>query len=275
MTTETAPVKTGASLQFIQETFQIHQSYWFGPCEVKGTFGAETEPPEVPALFSEGVLERAWQMDCCVVTQAPRTADGTPFTLKHLHDARDNADFLGGTFLYNTGWYKKLSLYTKQTPRPGLFLKGRSVIAGSTGKTFLGESLIAADFVERLFGDELPEQYGIAIEELRSSAGNLEKLCEGDWKEGAQQCIALSFSRFFRESPVEVLYRVLLAQRVNRERLFENLYTRTNTLSPAGYLVSVGFAFADGAYLSSWRPQLAEVSLGFSFSCSGELKSVR
>lgn len=274
MTTVDTPQKTGASVQFIADTFQIRRTYWFGPNEVKDTFGVEAAEPTVPELFSESVLRRAWRMDCCVVQQVAAAADGKPLTLKCLHDTRNNADFLGGKFLYNIDWYKELSLYTGQTPRPGLFLKGRSVIPDSNGKTFVGESLVAAGFVQRLFGDELPEQYGTAIEELRAGADKLEKLCAKNWKEGAQQCVALAFSRFFREPPVEALYRVLLVQKVNDECLFADIYTRTNTLSLGGSLVVVGSAGADGADLSYWDPRPARDNLGFSFSCSGELESV-
>lgn len=274
MTTTTAPQKTGASLQFIAETFQIHRTYWFGPQEVKSTFGVEIASPQVPTLFSESVLRRAWEMNCCVVLQQDRLADGKPLTLQNLHASRENQDALGGKFLCDTDWYGNEPLFTTLVPRSSLFIKGRSVIPESTGKTFVGESLVAADFAEELFGDELPEPYGKAIEELRSETDRLEKLCRKDWQEGARQCVALSFSRFFRESPGEVLYRVLLAQKINRERLFENLYTRTNVLSPHGRVVRVGNADAGGARLNRWGPDGADDDLGFSFSCSGELEAV-
>ena len=274
MTTTEAPRKTGASLQFIDDTFQIHRTYSFGTKALKDKFGDKVEPLSVPALFSENVLRRAWEMDCCVVLQHSHTEAGTPLTLRHLHDTRGNKDFLGGKFLYNTDWYKELPLFTEQTSRNGLFLKGRSLMPDSTGKTFVGESLIGADFAERLFDNEMPEQYGAAIEELRTGAERLEKLCGRDWQEGARQCVALAFSRFFRESPVEVLYRVLLAQKLNRERLFERFYTRTNALSPDFGVVCVGGSDAGGACVDRWDPQCASDDLGFSFSCSGEVEAV-
>ena len=270
MKTLVALPKTGASVQFIEQTFR--RTDWFGPAELHTAFGVDTNVPPTPALFSETVLGRAIQMDCCIVLQHDQNLDGKPLTLELLHKGRKNKDFLDGTFLYDIGWYCKEPLFTKHAPRPGLFIKGRSIIPESTGKTFVGESLIAADFVEKLFGDELPEQYGTAIEELRANADRLDKLCGTDWKEAARQCVALEFSRLFRETPVEVLYRILLAQKVNRERLFERIYTRTNDLSAGGCVVDVGGADADGALLYRWLPDRASGLLGFSFSCSGELE---
>lgn len=270
MTTETAPRKTGASVQFIANLFQISKIYWFGPSEIKDTFGVKAEPLPVPALFSEKVLDRAWRMGCCIVQQIAAAANGAPLTLNHLYKSLENGDYLNGKFLYSVDWYAAEPFFTTQTPRSGIFIKGRDIVAGSTGKTFVGESLVAADFAEKLFGDELPDEYGTAIEELRSGADALENLGSRNWKEGARQCMELTFSQLFRESPVEVLYRTLLAQRVNRERLFESRYTRTNVRSSDGDVVGVGDTLESGACLGRWRPQLARGHLGFSFSCSGE-----
>ncbi len=277
MKTETAPSKTGASEQFIKKTFSRNIIDWFGTAEVKVTFGVDVPVPPTPGIFSESVLARARKMDCCVVLQHDRSVDGKPLTLRYIHDTRGNKDFLDGRLLCDTGWYGKLPLFTEQVPRPGIFIKGRGLIPDSAGKTFVGESLVAAGFVETLFGNELPEEYSRAIEELRTEAERLEKLCRSnsDWQEGARQAVALSFSRLFRdESLVEVLYRVLLGQKVNGQRLFGNIYARTNILSPGGCIVSVGRADARGAILDVWRPDGAYSSVGFSFSCSGELKLV-
>lgn len=273
MTTTVALRKTGASWQFIQEHSKKTNS--FGPYELKGTFNLEVALRSTPAVFSDEVILRALNMDCCIVLQHDQEGSkGKPLTLQYLHETFRNKDMLDGTFLFNTEWYQGEPFFTTDTPRPGLFIKGRDVIQGSTGKTFIGESLIAAKFVEVLFGDELPEQYGVAIEELRTGAGRLERLCQSNWIEGGRQCVGLAFSRFFRESPVEVFYRILLAQKVNRERLFEGLYTRTNRLSSDGGLVAVGYAGAVGAGLSRWSPGYADDDVGFSFSCSGELEPV-
>ena len=270
MTTTEAPPQTGATLAFIEE--QSSRTDYFGPSELKTTFGVEALPPAVPPLFSNEIIVRALQRSCCIVQQIGTTAEGIPLTLQHLYTSRENKDALDGKFLYKPDWYGQEPLYTTQVPRSRLFIKGRNIIPGSNGKTFIGESLIAADFIEELFGDALPESYGNAIEELRSDADRLEKLSSSDWQEAARQCVALAFSRFFRESPVEVLYRVLLAQKVNRERLFERMYTRTNVLSANGVVVDVGGAVAVGAGLDGWGPYDAGDDLGFSFSCSGELE---
>ncbi len=272
MTTTTAPQKTGATLSFIEN--RSRRTVYFGPAELNATFGVTVPVPVVPALFSETVVERALQLNCSFVQQST-TGHEKPLTLQYLHGFRENKDALGGTFLCNIVWYQEEPLFVKHTPRPGLFMKGRSVIAESTGKTFVGESLVAANFVEELFGEELPESYGVAIKELRTGAERLEKLCHSDWQEGGRQCVALAFSRLFREPPIEVLYRVLLEQKINRERLFERIYTRTNNLSANGYVVNVGDADAHGAGLYYGRPGHANVHLGFSFSCSGALEPAR
>ncbi|PIQ91656.1 MAG: hypothetical protein COV70_02515 [Parcubacteria group bacterium CG11_big_fil_rev_8_21_14_0_20_39_22] len=275
MTTATAP-QIGATAENVREIFEIRRTNYFGAKEVNATFDVETnEPVRMPNLFTDTVLERANRMGLCLVQQVDKAADRKPLTLKYIYESRKNKDFLGGKILCNSDRYKEESLFTKHTPRPGLFLKGRGVIEGTLGKTFIGESLIGAEFVEELFGKQLPEEFGKAIEDLLNQAEDLEKLCRSDWREAARQCANLRFSRFFRETPVEVVYRILIAQKVNRERLFEDVYARTNTLSQGVGLFGVGYAYSDGARLGDWIPVSADGDLGLSFSCSGEIETER
>ncbi|MCR4311294.1 MAG: hypothetical protein NUV54_01865, partial [Candidatus Taylorbacteria bacterium] len=278
MTTQTAP-QTGATAENAREIFKIRRTNYFGAAEIKDTFGVKTtEPTRMPNLFTNTVLERANRMGLCLVRQVDKTADGTSLTLKYLYESQENKDFLDGKILLpDNDWYRQQreeeDLFAEHTPRPGLFLKGRGVIEGTLGKTFIEESLIGATFVEQFFGQQLPEEYGRAIENLRQQAERLEKLCRNDWQEAARQCRDLQFSSFFRETPVEVIYRILLAQKINKERLFEKVYTRTKSLSRDASLVDVGDAALAGASLGYWDPDFADGYMGFSFSCSGELEA--
>jgi len=278
MTTTIAPA-LGATVEDARKIFEIRHTSYFGSKEVKDTLGVKmNEPIRMPNLFTNTVLERANRMGLCLVRQVDKDPDGSPLTLKYLYDTRENEDFLDGKILFpDNNWYRQQGeeepLFVEHTPRPGLFLKGKGVIDGTLGKTFIGESLIGAEFVEKLFDEQMPEEFGKAIQDLRDQAENLEDLCRSDWQEAARQCADLQFSRFFRETPVEVIYRILLAQKINRERLFETVYTRTNSLSRGGSLVLVGSAGSAGAFLDDWVPVIARGHVGFSFSCSGDLEA--
>ncbi len=226
--------------------------------------------------LSEDFLYRMKAKGCGVLYQSDAFADGTAFTMQELYKRRKNKDALDGKLLYSADkpdcWYFQDPLFNKQTPRSGWRIAGRDVIPGTPEKNCVLQSLIVAGFVEELFGNELSKDGKDAITELRGSATSLEKQCAGpDWQNGAKKWAKLKFAELFLPYSVEVLFQILLDQEINRERLFASRYGRTSRLSSGGFVVGVGGAGADGAYLSGWGPGDRYGDLGCFLSCSAEL----
>ncbi len=85
---------------------------------------------------------------------------------------------------------------------------------------------------------------------------------DSDWKEAAKRLSELTINKNHRRIPSEVLYDILLAIKGNDERILENLYAWSNTLTSDGGLVSVGSAYRGGVDVSADRPVLRNDILG-------------
>jgi hypothetical protein len=267
--------RTSASESFARSLFTRGTDF-FGPAEIRDVLMIDLGDsiPEIP--FTEEELTRARQLGQYLVLTCPINAKGKPLTMSGLYDALGN-EIGGGKLLYEIDWYKDEDFFTTEpvTLIPTWKLVSREVIPGSTDVNYLGQTLAIAQYLrEQVYeGQELPAPYQQAVDELESKKDGLERLMNDDWKKAAQQLADLQINQLFRENPAEVMYRLALYLKVNREYLLENMWTWTNSRSSDGYLVDVGLFDSSGAGVDSVFPRDSLSHLGVCFSRSSVLAS--
>ncbi len=244
----------------------------FGAKALRRTFGMPVNGHLnlPPPPFTEAEQRRARELNQYLIYQADKTADGIPFTMKRLHGQFENR--LGeGKLFYDIDWYQGEDFFALDTPAIGWKLVSREVIPGSTGVDYVGQTQAIADYLTGSVyaGEELPDAYQAAVAEFESRKDELERLVHKNWKQATERLTALKLNQLFRETPVEVLYGLIVQHEVNHERLLGKTYTRTNTRSSDGDLVYVGLCDSGGVGVGVGYPGFSLSDLGVRFSRSG------
>ena len=268
MTTSVA----GASMAFAKKLYD-RGTDCFGSDEIKQVFGIELDLANVPPIpFSEEELLRAHALGQSPFLFVDKTKNGKPLTMMAMRDQFKNK--LGdGKLLFNTDWYEKKNkeaFFLSETPTFGWKLVSREVIPDSLGKDYLGQTQILADYVrDRVYkGVEMPPLYQKAIDELAERKEELAKIVRKDWKQGAEALVDLKINQLFRETPVEVLYRLVVYYKVNKERLLPATYAWTKKNPAIGCIVYVGRCGSRGVYVDDGGPDGSNSNLGVCFSRS-------
>ena len=241
--------------------------------EVKSAFGIEVPESEVPPIpFSETELERAKELNQFLVLRADTTQDGQSLTMLKMHEIllEDFSKKGAGDVLYSTtGWKEKESFFTDDTPTIQWALSSKELIPNSTSKNYLEQSLEIAEYLEKeVFSSiEMPDEYKVAILELKDKKEELVKLIEtGDKSKYEGELSKLKVNQLTRQSPVETLYDILIYFQNNDERLLENKYAWTHTATSDGDRVRVGGFDSDGADVYGRSDGRSLSALGVVFS---------
>ena len=251
---------------------EILQADYFGPEAVADTFGVKLEAKDIPPIpFTEREIKRAKELGQFLILRVESAPDGQALTMEKMNELlkQSFAKDKKGKILYNTDWYQNEDFYKIDTPKMRWALTGKSLVPDSTSKNYLQQTeQLVAYLREQIFaGQELPEQYQLAIAEFDNKKADIAKLLSSNWQEAAKQLSKLSLNQLTRQTPAEVLYDLLVYFK-RTGRLLENRYTWTARLSSAGCLVFVGYFGAGGAPVRGDSPGHSHGLLGVSFARS-------
>ncbi len=243
-----------------------------GPEEVKDVFGIEVETVP-PILFPEEMLEKL-KDSCRLILYADKFPDGTPVTGETVMRKFDNKKVDGSKLLYDTDWYENDDFFTKESPQLRWKIVSDEVIPGSTSQNYLVQTETLANFVETRYGDinAIPPDIKEMIDEARTLATDanfrsaVESQDETEWEPAAEKLATLPLNRRFRESFVELLYRLALTDRSKAEQLLKSAYSWTNSRASVGDLVRSGSFDASGALVYGDGPRNSNSSIGCVFS---------
>lgn len=245
---------------------------FLGPEAVKNVFGVEVESIP-PIQFTKEDLERAKELNQMLILQIDKMEDDKPLTLENLknkfsesHDGKQMWDS------YN----KKENFFKNETPKAGWKLASKDIISDSTRKNYLEQTKTIINYLkDKVFkGKLIPEMYQKAIAEFESKESDISGLINSDsiydWKSAAIKLEKLQITQLTRESPIEVMYRFVLQDQENKEKLLYNVKSSwTSRLSSDGdQFVSVGrISNGDGVNIHEYTP-VHTLDIGVFFSRS-------
>jgi len=243
----------------------------FGPKEVEKTFGVHlAEVPGIP--FSVEELERAEKMGQMLVLRVDKTAEGKPMSLEAMNVAvmeRWQKEGKGALLSTPDGWENFIKeSYKKDVPRSGWALVSKEVLSESLGKNYIEQTdVIIKTLKDKVFkGMEIPEKYAKAMAEFESRKEKLTKLMNDDWQEAVKQLSTLDITQMTRQTIQETIYDLTMYYDTNNKHLLTDKYTWSASVSPGGYLVSLGRCDDRGVHGLGWRPDDRDDDIGVSFS---------
>ena len=261
---------------------------FMGPEQIKITFGIELKPEQIPKIpFSKEELEQARELGQMLVLRVDKASDGKPLTMEKLNGLLQGQTKDGKNVLYGYNetekkmkddcWYKNEDFFTKDSPQAGWALVSKEVIPHSHNESGVDEKRNYLVQTEKLIeylttkvfqGREIPPIYNQAIKEFNQirQREKLDELITQDWQRAAQILENLQITQLLRQTPVEILYDLLIYFQNTGKRLLENIYTWSRRRDADGWLVYVGYFVADGAYVFSYRPDYSGDYLGVVFS---------
>ncbi|MEK7604410.1 MAG: hypothetical protein AAB442_01280 [Patescibacteria group bacterium] len=249
-----------------------------GPKAVEQVFGVKLD--RIPAIpFSQQELQRAKELGQQLIFYTDALSPTTlgekvkPLTLANLKQKFTKAHDDGKVF-YEQDWYKNEDFFKKEKPRVGWRLTSKDLLPESTSKNYLEQTDVLIEYLQKQVfkGAKLPKPYEDAIAEWKREREKIEPLAtsstDTEWKCGSQMLTDLAITKLTRELPIEVMYRFILNDQINKDKPLPSAYTWTASRSSGGYLVHVG-GFGDaGALVSRGDPGARHDNLGVSFSRS-------
>lgn len=252
-----------------------------GPKAVERVFGKPERIPPIP--FSKEELERAKELGQQLIFYTDTlssTAPGektAPLTLENLR-TRFTKSHDDGKVFYSHGsddfWYKNEDFFKKEKPRSGWRLTSKDLIPDSTSKNYVEQTDVLIEYLQKQVfkGAKLPKPYEDAIAEWKRERAKIEPLAtsstDTEWRQGSQMLADLAITKLTRELPIEVMYRFILNDQINKDKPLPRTYTWTASRASDGSLVIVGIFVARGARVDRARPDDRSGSLGVSFSRS-------
>lgn len=231
----------------LEKAQEILGKDFLGPEAVKNVFGVELESIP-PIQFTKEDLERAKELGQQLILQIDKMEDGKLINIRSLKD-KFPEDHNGGR-MWSLDKYNKIDFIgdkNGESPRVGWRLVSKNIIPGSYSKNYLGQTEAIIQYLkEKVFKDrELPKEYKEAIDEFESQKSEISEDINGNRVERASVLLEnLKIVRLTKETPSEVMYRIVLVERENKEELFKSSHTSTSSLcsSHRGMLfVNVGF----------------------------------
>lgn len=223
---------------------------FFGPEEVKETYGVDIAPEELPPLPSRQELEKAKELGERLILRVREDNERNPITMEYMQKLLEPKFSKAGKgkILYNTDWYKDESFYTADTSKLEWKFVSKNILPGSVSKNYIEQTHLLRDY--------LAENNLAAPQELSectdAKLDQLQQLMGSNWQEAAKQLSELLINQNHRRIPVEALYDIVLIHSTRDEKHLENYYDWTSRLSSDGRIVSLGGAGADGANVDDW-----------------------
>jgi MoxR-like ATPase len=249
------------------------------PSAIEAAFGFKPEAKDIPVIpFNQAELVRAKELKQFLILRVNKAKDGEPLSMKKMNELKAGKTKDKGKILYSndeTGklksdaWYKEEKFFTTESPTLGWALVSKEVIPNSTSQDYLTQTETLVDYLQKevFKGQKMGKIYQDAIDEFKKTKDSIKTLMDSDWQAAGARLEKLKINNLCRQTPVEVLYDILLMKEKNDEYILPN-YTWTNRRHSNGELVSVGSADADGAGVLGGQSGNSNVNLGVSFSRS-------
>lgn len=266
----------------IQEAERLFGKDFFGSKQIEQVFGQDIEATVLP--FSKKELERAKELGQQLIFQTdrmdvknPDTGEierNVPITLENLKKYfRETYDKVRLFWVFE-GRYKDEDSFKKEVPRAGARLTAKDLIPNSTAKSYIEQTdMLIEHLQEDVFkGRELPKQYEDAITEFKKKRPEIEPLAkssfETEWRQGSQMLADLAITKLTRELPVEVMYRFILNDQINKDELPPSTYTWIAGRAAGSILVDVGLGGRNPQVLRFYPGTRWRGPLGIAFSRS-------
>lgn len=261
----------------LEEAEKIFGKDFLGPESVEAAFGISISKERVvPIPFSKEELENAKALGQQLIFQAEvmKMGDGpfgmefdtiTPKNLKKVFMTASD----GKPMWYNQDWYDNEEFFVEKTPPPCWKLTSKDVVPNSTSKNYLEQTEVLVSHIKNdvFKGVDLPKEYAEAIAEFEEEKAAIAERMKGDnWKDASQWLTDLKITKLTRETPVEAMYRLVLQERTNKEKLLSSKYTWTSGRASSSELVIVGDFVSVGADVHSDQPDYSGSNIGVSFS---------
>lgn len=260
-----------------EDAERVMAADFFGSEAIKQTFNIEVK--EIPPIqFSLAELERAKALGQQLILFTHEAADGEPLGIAKMNELVLGKTADGQKLLYGGDgkggikadtWYKN-EKFLQAAPRAGWRLVSKEIVPDSQNKNYLEqtEHLIEYTQKEIFVGAPVPEKYKQALTEFHDKKEEIKELLNTDWEKAGEMLENLEITKLTRETAPEALYRLILNERVNKERSLAAKYTWTKTRSLDGPFVRVGYFDVGGVDVSGDRPGYSYAYLGACLSRS-------
>jgi hypothetical protein len=169
-------------------------------------------------------------------------------------------------------WFadEKYSEYrNQQVIKPGWRIATKTVVHGTTRKRVVEQALTVCTFIETICtGMVIPEVLQNTITVFRDKSHHLQQLQDNNPKQFLVEIQETLFWKHCMESGLETLFRLVVCNQVNEEKLLPNVYTRNAVVEPvfasldySGYFASAG----PGLFAYGARYSFDDLGLGFSW----------
>lgn len=215
------PYETAENQMRILEARAILGNNFFGPQEVRNTFGVELLPNHTPLLNTDSnKLKRAKADNLFLNLRIDTFSDGSPITIESIEDILQpvfTARQAGRVIAVGSSYPTK-NFFTHDRPRAGWFFTSKDTIQGTDHRSYLDQSHVIGDFLEGgvFAGMKAPFT---GIDYLKLVHRELQDLATTDPEQYVVRLSYLGFNQASRPTPVEAVYD-LVAYYLNRgERL--------------------------------------------------------
>jgi hypothetical protein len=240
----------------------------FGPAQVEHTFGTKLEYKDIPPIpFTREELERAKELGQFLILRVDKAADGKPLTMKMMEEiltpkfAKDKKVKVRQD--KNT-WHLAEDFYTKETPTLRWALVSKEIIPNS-GENYLQQTETIIGYLKKdVFKDQdIPQMFKDVIAQFESQKQSIAGIIKSDRQEAAELLENLDITKLTRQTPVEVLYDLMVAfDNTGIRYLRDNYYTWTSRRTSRGRLVDLGDFDPTGAVVDACVPGVLAMSIG-------------
>jgi hypothetical protein len=245
---------------------------FFGREAVREAFGIVLDDETAPSIpFGIKELRRAKELGQMLVLRVDTASDGAGLTMKKICELLGNKTKDGGKILADTEWYEEEDIYTKELPRAGWALVSREEIPNSEDRNYLEQTDIIVGYLKQVFPVKMPKKYQMAIDaylDVRSEIIGL--MNSAAFGRSTDKLKSLELTKLTRQSPVEVIYDLVLHFQNTGTRLMSYVNTWTSgqvpsSFTPAGF-ICVGCFDDEGIYIFRRGSSQGGNDIGLSFS---------
>ena len=213
--------------------------------EVKEVFGIDRNDP-IP--FTRAELERAKFLGQQLVLYSdmvrtpnhlgsewdhPTTLDNLKKTFTKSHD--------GHKLFHEQDWYHAEDFFKKERVRPGWRLAAPDILPNTLSKDYVEQTEVLVDYLQKeIFKGTVPPPFDAAMGEFDRLKPSLVELVESNWLEASRRLSELAITKLTRESPVEVMYRLILNDFARGKKLLSSYYTWTSGRAANGDIIYIG-----------------------------------
>jgi hypothetical protein len=260
--------EVGVDLEYV---VQLFGEDYLGPEAIEKAFGILIPPEYIPPIpFDQSELERAKQLNQRLVLRWDKDPNGEDLTMEKLQGLLQS-EFTKqgkGKIHYNTDWYEKEDFFTRAVPEIKWALVTNDVIPNTTSKNYVKQTETIVDYLKReVFPTHtMPKELSDAILEFEKQKSEIAKLLSSNPDEAAIRLDNLFITHLTRQTPVEVLYDLLLYIQNNDKRLLQNIRTWSSARASNGSFVSLG-SFGDlGLRVDDGWPSIGHSGVGVCLS---------